>query len=84
MAAKAVVASLLANLCREAGVAPAAHPTVDADAAQDTVIVRLDVDALEPRADALHDKLHAVLDPLPCKVEIRRAPLEERGFTWNS
>src|SRR5439155_2557720 len=73
MAARAVVGALVADACREAGLADAAHPQVHADAQRQTVIVVLDVAALGGQADALHEQLRLALARVPFKSELRRA-----------
>jgi fatty-acyl-CoA synthase len=69
LAAQAVVAALVAQVCRDAGVA-AAYPRVEVDTAQNTIIVKLDGGAPERDAGPLQEKLRLALDPLPCKVRI--------------
>jgi fatty-acyl-CoA synthase len=72
MAAQAVVGALVADVCREAGLADKARPRLQADAQRQTVIVALDVAALGRQAAALHEQLRVALARVPFKSELRQ------------
>ena len=73
MAARAVARGIIADVYREAGLADAARPDVQADVQRQTVIVVLDLGALGARAGALQEKLRLALTRMPFKSELRSA-----------
>jgi fatty-acyl-CoA synthase len=73
MAARAVARGIVADVYREAGLADAARPDVQADVQRQTVIVVLDAGALGARAGVLQEKLRLALTRMPFKSELRSA-----------
>lgn len=73
LAAQAVVQGLVRKVMGEMRLDDTLAPQVLASEAEG-VVVRLDAAALgSERADALHEALHAAIEPLPMKVKLQRA-----------
>lgn len=70
LAAQDVVAKLVAEACRELGVADTARPQVQAVEGQGVSVV-LDAAALGAQAAALQQRLQRALSPLPIKTDVR-------------
>ena len=70
LAARAVVAGLVEEVCREAA-SPPPRPQVAIDAARQTVVVTVDDAVPGHEAEALRRALRDALAPLPCRTQVQ-------------